>query len=167
MEDYVGSYYLDNQGNIFAYIVGVFPIFFYSILSLNYCRKNAKHNYLLRYESFLIIGLLYFTMSCAVFLFYRLVHFYIIYFILFYVEFLLGFSTAGTKGLKPQVVTSVVLFSMFFVMLFYKYNSVIDKGVKVWDKYHPYSSIFDRTINSKREAAYTFLLVPDMSYEDY
>ena len=167
-QDYAGSYYVDNDRNIFFYIANALPIYACSLISLIYCKKNTLHNYFIRYESFLLLGLIFFTLSNVVFLFYRMVHFYVVYFILFYVEYILGNATTLYKNEKsPRLLNSVVVLSMVLFTIFLKYNSTIDSQTKVWDKYYPYSSVIERSVSKERESAYSFLLVPDISDDEY
>lgn len=153
--------YLDQKGNIFYFIVRIIPVLLYALVSLKFLKSRNGNHKLLQLEPFLFIGLVFLMMQMSMQIFYRLVHFYSIYFVLFFSEtfiFLIREKSRGQRGFA--YVKSFVLFLPFILSTLYGYR---DKYVR----YYPYSSVIERSVDRDREIHYSNCYRPSPNKYQY
>lgn len=146
---YAGDEHFSSQeGNINFYIVKIFPTLFYGIYCLYIVREKSLNKELLSLEPFVLIGLVFLIIQMNVHVFYRFVHFYSIYFVLFFSEV---FVTSGQKNKKISknfsYVKRMFIFLPFLLLTLYSYKNK-------YIAYHPYSSIIEKRIERDRELHY-------------
>lgn len=127
----------------------ILPSLSYGLLSLWYVKRYGKQSELFKFEPFLMIGLIYTVLQFGFTMSYRFARFYEIYFIIFEVQFFANLLLCNRRLSKAlSFGRTVLIFSPLFV-------SVLFSSIYVrFSWYVPYSSVFDRNINHKREKAY-------------
>ncbi len=157
IEDKVFSYsgsekYGIQGGNLYFYIKNIFMVMFYVVFSFFYSKKFSKKSGLLKFEPLIVIGLMCISIRTGVEIAYRYVDCFVIYFIFFYAETFCVIAKRRKKiGTAISYMKALVVFSVFFFfMIGHKY--FISKSTAF--RYSPYSSIFNRKIDKKREASY-------------
>ena len=143
------EHYSSNGGNINFYIVKIFPFFFYGLYCLYAAKRKKSNKGLLRLEPFLMVGLVFLVMEMNMYILYRFVHFYFIYFILFYSEVYVTSVQKNkriSKGLAYARIS--ILFLPFVLTSLYVYKAL-------YTRYYPYSSVIERKIDRNREHLYS------------
>lgn len=148
MEHYIG--YIESE----KYSGGrslfkILPSLSYGLLSLWYVKRYGKRSELLKFEPFLMIGLIYTVLQFGFTMSYRLARFYEIYFIIFEVQLFVNLLSSNRRLSKALLFgRTILIFSPLFV-------SVLFSSIYVrFSWYVPYSSVIDRSIDYKREKAY-------------
>ncbi len=141
--------YIDQGGNIYYFIVRIIPEILYALWTLKYLKSKKDKNDLLQFEPFLYIGLIFLMMQMSMQIFYRFVHFYSIYFVLFFSEaYVLLVRDSPSRKRMISCIQSFVIFLPFILSTLYGYR---DKYVR----YYPYSSVIERSIDKDRENHYS------------
>lgn len=135
--------YSTQGGNVNFFIVWIFPTLIYGIYCLYVVKKRSLNQGLLRLEPFVLIGLVFLVLQMSMQVFYRFVHFYSIYFVLFYTEALIT-SVKSSVAKKFALVKMTFIFLPFLLLTLYGY-----KGRYV--RYYPYSSVIERKVDRDRE----------------
>lgn len=139
-------------GNLNFYIVQIFPILFYVLFSFLHIKKRYPGSHILRYEPFIVLGVMFILIRMNLEIAYRYVDYFKIYFVLFFAEvFMKMIEGNRLKGLRRAVLNSFIIF-IPFILVFFVYNYVLSREYSL--RYTPYSSVIDRTISRKREAMY-------------
>lgn len=139
----------DQTKNLKFMAVMYFPYIIYSIASLLYLKKYDKENPLLRLEPFLLFGVIFVVMELNLYIAYRFVDYFKVYFILFFSELLISFIKQRGSRLSSGVVfarTFIIFIPLFFMIGFTNYRRS--------DRFYPYSSVIDRKIDKTREQDY-------------
>ena len=141
-----------KEGGILFYFFRYIMPIAYLISSLLFIKRFKQDSNLLKLEPLLLIGLAFFLIQCNLFIAYRLVDCFKIYFVLFYSELFVSLILKAKKlELALSCVRSVVLFfPLFFYIVFYDYLSDNGKGFR----YYPYDSVFERKVNKERQLKY-------------
>ena len=151
LEAYADSEYMMGSvtglGNLF---LRIFPIIFYSILSLWYVKKYCRNLPIHRLEPFIMIGLMFQIMTIDIYIFYRFVYIYYVYFIIIFVHFFIEFSRSSyrLRGILAYVRTFILFFPLLAGII-YIYRPFTDIN------YNPYSSVIERRIDKTREKYYS------------
>ena len=120
----------------------------YALFSLWYVKYKLKNTHLLKFEPFVMIGLLFLFVQFNFQIAYRYVDYYRIYFVLFFAEFFIGYAKRLFR--MPKITAYVVALLMFvpyvFIMGWGRYGS--------FDQYYPYSSVIERSKSADREKLY-------------
>ena len=144
------------------------PYFIYSVFAIFYIKRIRNNMELLRLQPFLVLGLMCVVMSIPIPLFYRYIHFYAIYFVLFF-TYLFIEVIKGSKGITTSlaVMRTCVLFIPFFLLAVRNIRSPFisnaDAGLSSesaqkyynYQKYYPYSSVIERSLDEERERMYS------------
>lgn len=148
LDSYLDSSFMTQDHNIKFFILTVFPIVIYPLISLFYLKKCCKDSPVLRLEPFLMIGLLFQMMQFSIHIFYRYVYIYSVYYIIFLVHFFIEFSMNSLKLKKPvALIRTFSFFLPLFISFVYLYS------LKQVD-FNPYSSVIEKSIDKKREHFY-------------
>ena len=135
------------EHNIFYYLINIVTLVFYSLLAFVKIKKENNIK-LLNLQPIVIIGLMFVIMQNNSGIFYRYVSFYKIYFIFYFVEFVIlslnkqDNLSEGVKIFRILVICVPLLYSM------------VGKYKESYIRYYPYSSIFDKSVDQKREKEY-------------
>lgn len=139
----------DQTKNLKFMAVMYFPYIIYSIASLLYLKKNDKDNPLLKLEPFLLLGVIFVVMELNLYIAYRFVDHFKIYFILFFSELLLNLIKQRVYRLSKGVVfaRTFIIFILFFFMIGLT-------NYRRFDRFYPYSSVIERKIDKTREQGF-------------
>lgn len=157
-----------KEGGIIFYILKYIMPLAYLVCSLLYIKRFEPDSSLLKLEPFLIIGLAFLLIQCNLFIAYRLVDCFKIYFVLFYSELFVSLILkAKNLELSLSCARSLVLFfPLVFYIVFYDYFSDGGKGFR----YYPYNSVIERKIDTKRQLKYNEIFstkYPTVNKEEY
>ena len=153
--------YLQQGGNVFFYIVHIIPFILYSVICYFYTKRKGLDKQILQLEPFLMCGLVCIVFQMNVQIFYRYVHFYAIYLVLFFAQSFCDMilrdkkSNGGTSYAKSMLIFLPLMFCML-----YSYN------VK-YMRYYPYSSVIERSVDRQREMHYINCNRPSPNQNEY
>lgn len=153
ISSYVNSDLYGTQGgNINFFIVNVFPMLFYVVVSFFYVKLKHVNLKILRYESLIVLGICFIMIRMNIEIAYRYIDYFLIYFALFYSELFIGIiKRALTINIGFAYVKSCIVFIPFFVLyIALAFMHVTGPSFR----YIPYTSVIERTINVKRENRY-------------
>jgi hypothetical protein len=154
---------LDKEWTIFYYLVNVFPFVVYAVISLIILKLKHYNDTLLKFEPFIILGILTFMVQMNVRLFLRFTHFYIPYFIILFSTVICG-SIKQPNGSK---LIQAFRTCMYFLPLFFSISMYFITAQR-YKSYLPYTSVIERKINKGREKLYnTSRDVPKANIKEY
>lgn len=136
----------DQTKNLKFMAVMYFPYIIYSIASLLYLKKYDKENPLLRLEPFLLFGVTFVVMELNLYIAYRFVDYFKIYFVLFFSELFLSLIKQWGCRLSRGVLFArafIIFIPFFFMIGFSRYRQL--------NRFYPYSSVIERKIDKTRE----------------
>lgn len=145
LDNYVDSKFMTQNHNLNFFIIKIFPIVLYPIISVTYLKRKCKDSHILSLEPCLMIGLLFQIMQFNIDIFYRYVYIFIIYYIIFIVHFFFEFSKnslALQRSLSYLRTFAVVFPLVFSIAYLYPMTQV---------NFNPYSSVIERSIDKARE----------------
>ena len=160
LDTYSGGDFMTQNHNFNYIIVRIMPIIIYPIFTLLYVKRKFKDSHILRFEPFLMMGLLFQMMQLNIQIFYRFVSIYSVYYIIFSVDFFMRSSESSlvlsrSLAYVRSFVILLPLFASFaFTYPFTRYD------------FYPYSSIIDRSTYKAREEAYS-IRVPKYHLDEY
>ena len=142
-EQYRQSDRLTGGMGIFSSLLQVIPILLYSMISLEYLKKNKCK---VRYEKMgplITIGIIFLVLQMNVYIFYRYAHFFSVYIIII-------ISNAAIIYLKKARHEQGVL--LRYILILAPLIIVLSLNrVKTYYRYYPYYSIIERKVDEKRE----------------
>ena len=133
-----------QKRNIFFYVFNYIPYLLSIVLSVYYIKKKKSSNSLLKLEPLVLIGLMFYCLHTALYIIYRHVDYYKIYFVLYFAECFVGMATK-THRIKFSLALSRSLL-LFIPILLMSAVELINSG-----KYYPYSSVVERSIYPEKE----------------
>lgn len=148
-EGYVNSDRYGTQRSIITQIVYILPYLFYSAICLIYIKWGKKCKELLSFEPLLVFYMSFLVLQMNVWIFYRYVHFYEIYFVMFASQMFVDLAkkksglSIGLSYLRATIIIVPLLSFMSYGLLAKSY------------RYIPYSSVIERSIDHKREIQYS------------
>ena len=145
-EQYLNSdKYGDQTHNLTYMAIYFFPYIIYGIASLLYFKKYDNNNLILRFEPFLLFGVVFIVIQMNLQIAYRFVDYYRVYFILFFSELFLSLLKRDFRLSRGVVFarTFIIFIPIFFMFGIEKYAR---RG-----QYYPYSSVIERKIDKYRE----------------
>jgi len=140
--------YGDQTHNLKFMAVMYFPYIIYSIASLIYLKKYDNKNLLLRLEPLLLFGVIFVVMELNLYIAYRFVDFFKIYFILFFSELFISLikrDCSLSRGVTFAR-TFIIFIPFFFMISFSRYQQLA--------RFYPYSSVIEKKIDKKREKGF-------------
>ena len=143
--------YMESQKNILGYLRAMI-LYGYAIVSLWYIKKGKAHDCFMRLEPLMMVFLIFAMVGIGMPIAYRFVRFYVIYCILFLSEFIIYLFRRDCSRLGRYVIYAkalVIILPLFFLIVRGRMKE------ETWVRYHPYSSIFDRKLDKKREIQYS------------
>lgn len=153
LDDYLNDDKFTGQiHNLNYFIVHVFPLIIYPILSIVYLKRNCRDSQVLRLEPFLMIALLFQMMQFNIQIMYRYIYVFTPYYIIFIIHYFIEFSKNSLLFKK----------SLAFVRTFAIILPLLVSIAYIWPLTHvdfyPYSSVFERSIDKERENYYSGLV---------
>ena len=145
LDNYMGSKFMTQNHNLNFFIIKIFPIIIYPIISLLYCKQKCKTSPIIKLEPFLMIGLLFQMAQFSIDIFYRFVYIYLIYYIIFIVQFFIDFSINSI--LLKRSLSFFRTFALIFPLVF----SIAYLYPLTQVNFNPYSSVIERKIDNSRE----------------
>lgn len=138
--------YGTQAGNIFFFLVNIFPWLMYAIASIIFLKKASPNNTILKLEPLVMIGLAFLILQMNLQVAYRFVDYYRLYFLLFFAESFVNLVKQGKAfTLSLSYTRAVVVFLPLFVLMGYLYF------LRSY-QYYPYSSVIERSIDQNRES---------------
>lgn len=141
LDEYADSdKYMGQIHNLKYMLFILAPLIIYPLLSLIYLKLNHRDSQLLKFEPFVMLGLIFQMMQFSIDLMYRYVYVFMPYYILFIIQFIFEYSKdsfmlkkslALVRSLTivvPLLVSAYVVWPMTHVS-FYPYSSVIEKSI--------------------------------------
>lgn len=141
--------YMDSASGIGNLFLRIFPLMIYSILSLWYVKKYCRNYPVHKIEPFVIIGLMFQIMTINIYIFYRFVNIFCIYFTIIIVHFFIEFSRSSLKLKSSLAYTRTLILILPFWAGLYILQRPFTAG-----SYNPYSSVIERSIDKARENHY-------------
>lgn len=145
LDSYMDSGSMSQQHNLNYFIIKVFPIIIYPVLSLVYIKRNCPNSSVLKLEPFVMIALSFQMMQFSINMFYRYIYVFTPYYIIFIVHFFIDFSKNSLllkRSLAYVRTFIVVLPFLFSLATLYPMTHV---------SFSPYSSVIEKGINKERE----------------
>ena len=133
-------------GNVFFYIVHIFPALFYGLFSLIYVKRKKKYHEILSLEPFVMLGLIFLILQMNLQILSRYVDYFSIYLVMIMAECAIMICSSRRTKRSLSLTRCAVLFIPFFFLVIYKYSIT-------YQRYIPYNSVLDRKIDKEREEA--------------
>jgi len=144
--------YGGQEGNLNFFIVNIFPILVYILLSFLMIKYKNPNSSLLKFEPLLVIGVIFILFRINLEIAYRYVDYYKIYFALFFSEFFIELINGARSVTKTVAVFRSCFIFVPFILVFWIYYYILSGDYSL--RYFPYSSVIDRNISKKRELMY-------------
>lgn len=150
---YAGSEkYGVQNGNLNYFIVNIFPVLFYVLVSFFHIKKRYPYSNLLKFEPLMVLGIMFILIRMNVEIAYRYVDCFKVYFVLFYSEYFIKMIEEKRRyGIQAAVLRAGIVF-IPFIMIFLVNNYVLPSEYSL--RYTPYSSVINRSVSEKRESMY-------------
>lgn len=162
LDNYLDSDFMTQNHNMSYFIVNIFPIIIYPLLSLLYLKRSCKDSPILRLEPFLMIALLFQMMQFNINIMYRYIYIYTPYYIIFIVHFFIEFSNNSLmlKKSLAYVRTFIVILPLLVSLTYLFPLTHVD--------FYPYSSVIERNIDENREKYYAgFVANYNLNKDEY
>ena len=168
------DFFFEQRMTFRGFLVSIVPYFCYSFVAVLFLRMKTrfadkKDASLIRLQSFLMLGLTFALLSVPMPICYRFARFYIVYFILYFSYLFCGWIRASHEISAPvALLRSLVVFVPIFNLISHIYKDSIRESSKAhpyyaYEKYYPYSSIFEKSISERREQLYNELVSIEIS----
>ena len=153
LDEYLEGDYMTQNHNLNYFILQVFPLIIYPILSLVYLKRNSEKLHILRFEPILMIALMFQIMQFSIDIMYRYIYALSPYYIIFIVQY---FIDSSKNPLRMQK-------SLSFVRTFMIVLPLLASIAYLWKPFthpdfNPYSSVIERSIDDDREKYYSGLV---------
>lgn len=168
------DFYFEQRLSVRAIMILVIPYYIYSFIAAFFLNKNknttdGKDNYLMQLQPFLVIGLIFVSFSVSMPICYRFIRFYIVYFILYFSYLFCGWIKKSQQISAPiALLRSLILFIPIFNLISHIYKNPIRESSNTspyyaYEKYYPYSSVIEKSVNTRREKLYNHLVSIDIN----
>lgn len=153
LDDYLGSDFMTQNHNLNFFIVNIFPIILYPVLSIVYLKRNCKDSHILNLEPILMIALLFQMMQFSINIMYRYIYIYTPYYIIYIVHFFMEFSKNSLLLQKSlaYVRTFMVILPLLVSLAYLFPLTYVD--------FYPYSSVIEKSTDKEREKFYAGLVL--------
>lgn len=140
--------YGTQRENVTYVLIRIVPTILYVLISLWVVKKRNLSNDLLKLEPFVMIGLILLCLQLSLQIIYRFVDYLHVYFLLFYAEFFV-YIAKKCKNIPRRLsfAKAMIVFTPLLVLWIWHLHYA-------YMQYYPYSSVFDRQIDTKREWLY-------------
>jgi len=148
-----------RSAGLLYYLIDVGVPVFYILVSYWYLCIKKMNKTLQQFQPFVILAILLYFMSAQLDIVSRYIHFYAPYLIIFYSTMFIELIKEKAELTKALVITRsflffLPLFSFFLITLKSVPPRMINNSYRNYQKYYPYSSIFEKSIIDKREKLY-------------
>lgn len=153
---YINNDNYHEEHSIFYYLIDIGLYIFYIVVSYWYVHRRNLNNEVVSFQPFLLLGIFFFIAKSNFGILTRYAHFYYPYFIIIISMMIVDLIRSNIITMKSLAwARAVVLFFPFFYLIIWTYFAspprMIGKSFHNYQKYYPYSSIFDRSVNKDRE----------------
>lgn len=152
LDDYLDSDFMTQNHNTNFYVVNIFPLILYPVLSTVYLKRNCSDSHVLRFEPIIVIALMFQMMQFSINIMYRFIYALSPYYIIFIIHFFMEFSKNSFMLKKSLAYTRT-----FAIVL-----PLLASFAYLWPLTHtdfyPYSSVIERSIDEDRERYYSGLV---------
>ena len=162
LEGYEDGDFMTQNRTLNYFILRVFPFIIYPILALVYVKSKCKNSPILKLEPFVMIGLVFQVMQFNIHIFYRIVYIYYPYYILFIVHFFIKYSKSTIKSTGYSSYASALTIVLPFIASILIYDNPITSN-----RYNPYSSVIEKSIDIEREIKYQEQFLPRYDMNEY
>lgn len=150
LDNYAGNdKYMGQIYNYNYYLVYFFPLIIYPILSILYLKRNCRDSQILKFEPFIMIGLVFQMMQFNIDLMYRYVYVFTPYYIIYIIHCFMDFSK------KSLLLTKSLAYVRTFVIIIPLLVSSAMKWPLTHVSFFPYSSVVERNTDENREKYYS------------
>lgn len=155
----------ESSKNIYGILSALITYLLYTLISVKYLKKHKPSGDILKLQSNILLGLMFVFISFPVYIFYRFVHFYEVYFMILYSELIITYL----QNNRSSPIIKLSYFAPFFFLIVYSYWSVVpyNKNLRTYMRYYPYNSIFFQDRNKNTEKLFSEYRVFYDSYENY
>lgn len=147
-------------GNIFYYIVHIFPALIYGLFSLVYVKHHKGSLEILKLEPFVMLALIFLILQMNLQIISRYVDYFSVYLVMIMAECVIMICHSRRVKGSLSLARCAVLFFPFFFLVVYKYSLT-------HQRYLPYYSILDRKIDKEREIAIYNPMVEEANINEY
>lgn len=149
LDAYMDSGYMTQDHNINYFILQIFPLIIYPILSIIYLKRNCRESQVLRLEPFVMIALMFQMMQISINVMYRYIYALSPYYIIFIIQYFIDFSK------KSLMLNKTLAFVRTFLIIL----PLLASFAYLWRPFtHPgfnsYSSVVERSFDKNREKYY-------------
>jgi hypothetical protein len=143
--------YGEQGGNLNFYIAQIFFPIIFLLFSLLYLKKDNPNSKIVKFEPFLMIGIVFIIIRASLNIAYRYVDVFKIYFVLFYSDLFVKLIV-NAKRLDKAVAYARSFAVLFPIVFFYLIYIYADK--RKGHRYIPYNSVFERKVNKEQQKKY-------------
>lgn len=147
-------------GNIFFYIVHIFPALLYGLFSLVYVKRNGGSLEILKMTPFVMLGLIFLILQMNLQILSRYVDYFSVYLVIIMAECAIMICNSKRATRCLSLTRCAVLFIPFFFLVIYKYSIT-------YQRYLPYNSVLDRKIDKEREEAIYNPMIGDANISEF
>ena len=153
LDGYLESDFMTQNHNINYFLLQIFPLIIYSILSILYLKRNNKESHILQLEPFLVIALIFQMMEFSIDIMYRFIYALSPYYILFIVQYIFDYSKRSLNLKRSLAYTRTfgILLPLFFSIAYIWPLTNVD--------FYPYSSVLEKSIDEDREKFYSDIVL--------
>lgn len=156
---YINNDEFHQKYNIYYYIVDIGIYIFFVFVSFLYVKCKHLRDEILKFQPFLIFGMIFFMAKTNFGILTRYAHFYYPYFIIFISMMFVYLIKNNLNQMKSIAwIRTLVIFSPFLYLLARAYIAspprMISKSYHNYQKYYPYSSVIEKNVNKDREKLY-------------
>lgn len=161
----VSDKYGENNHNLNYYIACIFPCLFSSIYALYFNKSNNDN--LKKIKPMFVFGIVCILIEANIYIFYRYVHFFACYIIIYVSHLMIDLIKCSNSHKKYNKVThlSMNLTKACAILFLFLFPTLIQ--ARKDHEFYPYSSIFERSIDAKREKGYNALEYPLPKNDEY
>lgn len=168
------DFYFEQRITLRGSLFLIVPYLLYSTISSFFLRSSRESNdekdiSLMKLEPLVILGLTFVLFSVPMPICYRFVRFYIIYFVLYFSFLFCRWIKNSSRISAPiALLRSLILFVPMFNLISHIYKDPIRESSKTspyypYEKYYPYSSVIEKSVDNRREKLYNHLVSIEVS----
>ena len=149
LDNYMDNNMLSTESkNINYFIFAIMFPFVYDLISLYFVKKKQPQSSLMKFEPFVMIGLMFVLLRMNIGMLHRFTKLYEIYFIMFYVQaYMIMYKR---KGRLTSPVSLARAFIVFFPFLF---TTTYIAKKDFWN-YNPYYTVLEKKVEKRRDNIY-------------
>lgn len=162
LDGYIDSDFMTQTHNMNFFLVHIFPLIIYPILSIVYLKRNCKDSQILSLEPFLMIALIFQMMQFNINIMYRYIYVFTPYYIIFIIHYFIEFSK------NSMMLTKSLAFVRTFITILPLLASLVFIMPLTYVDFYPYSSVIERSIDEAREKYYaSFVAHYNLNMNEY